>query len=141
MAYVCLIGSAEPVPRFLGDNEGGRPHRIIVSKNPKEVLRNVNSQQAYRGQRYEIVKVAVVMSTEHGERIQREMDAVLCGERNSNALEHSFREMHGQDIDVLWELIVRQAQRRLQERGEIVEIFDEAERCRKIERSIMRTIR
>lgn len=138
MAYVCLLGTSEPVPRFLGDNEGGRPHRIIVSKNPKEVLRSVNSQQAYRCQRYEIVKLAVVMSPEHGERIQREVDRMLCGEHNQNALEHSFRELNGLDIDVAWELMLREAQRQLQDRGEIVEVFDEAERRRKIEQSIKR---
>ncbi len=138
MAYVCLLGTSQPVPRFLGDTEGGRPHRIIVSKNPKELLRGLNSQQAYQCQQYAIVKLVVVMSTEHGERLQREIDAMLCGNRNENVLTHSFREMKDQDIDVAWELMLREAQRRLLARGETVEAFDEAERLRRIERSIER---
>jgi hypothetical protein len=141
MAYICLLGTSEAVPRFLGDTEGGRPHRVVVSMNPKEVLRSINSQQAYKCQQYKVVKCAVVMSPEHGERIQREIDAMLCGERNQNALEHSFRELKDEDIDVAWDLMLREAQRRLRERGETIELFDEMERRRRIERSIERRFR
>ena len=79
------------------------------------------------------------MSKEHGERLQREIDGMLCGEDNRNALMHTFREMRGEDIDVAWDLMLMGALRRIRERGEVVEVFDEAERQRKIEARVERS--
>lgn len=126
-SYVCLIGHAQAVPRYIGDNQGGRAAKIIVSAKLDGAHKRDNQSIAYEGHAYHVLAHVCVASDAHGRRLKGLLDKQLLGDAEQARLLYSWREIGDADVDVLWGVILDTALRHAEEAGNPIEIFSAEE--------------
>lgn len=138
---VCLVGPKDPVPRYFGDNRGGRPCKIVVTKNdPKDAAKLTDLEAPYH--EYATQELVYVPSKAHGDRLKAAMDLCLLGEQGNlgDACKprRSFRDLYGcfDDPDtraMWWSIMLDAALRELRKDGEF-DVFGEEGRVAKVQR-------
>ena len=139
---VCLVGPKAPVARYIGDNRGGRPSKIVVTKNdPRDAAKLTDLEAPY--DEYGTQELVYVPSKAHGDRLKAALDVCLMGEQAENGGDvhkprRSFRDLNGCFDDPVtrslwWSVVIESAVRELRKHGEF-DVFGEEERMDNVQR-------
>lgn len=124
---VMLLGPMERVPRRFGDNAGVFDVRVAASSDPEGYLRRHQIEHGVH--KRQIVALVWTESAAHAKRLKDKLDSLLTG--TTEGLLGNWRDIEG-DPDVTWQILLAQALREIEERGETIEVFGEAERLARV---------
>jgi hypothetical protein len=124
---VMLIGPEERVPRRFGDNAGVFDVRVAASSDPEGYLRRHQIEHGVH--RRQIVALVWTESAAHAKRLKDKLDELLAG--TAAGLLGNWRDIDG-DPDVTWQILLAQALREIEARGETIEVFGEQERLARV---------
>lgn len=119
-AAVCIVGTHGPQRRSWTDNQGGYPTRVVVTTDdPAKAAQNFNRGVHSVDGIYHTLAHVYVASREHGERVKAWLESQVQGEPMIN----NWRDVEGWQYEILF----GPASETLG-----IEMFDEAERARRI---------
>ncbi len=139
---VCLVGFADgAVPRFMGDNLGAFPVRVVVCKKEHTAAQKYDLGQPLH--RVVVLEHVVVPSEEHGRRLKAALEAVLHGEaraQQNDSLRHHWCDVRGCfegdfGLEMWWGIILDSALRLVESRATQFEVMSSEERDRRIAKS------
>lgn len=116
LVAVVLIGYQDMAPRHFGDNQGERPVRVHVSRDPKALV----AKLAREHPRHALVILDLVWcdSEAHAERLRHELDAQLLGTGDAHRLAYAWRDMP--EPEIAWPIMLADALRQIRARERIV---------------------
>lgn len=138
MVAVCLIGWSEPGPRFFGDNRGGLPVRVVVTKREKTAAKDDDLAQPYN--HFTVLEWVHVDSKEHGDRLKAALDVMLIGEQsqqNNEQPRHKFRDVYGCFSDewtrqMWWGILLEGAMTEVKRQSRSFKTYDDNGKVEKI---------
>ena len=142
---VCLIAPIKPKIRFYGDNRGGLPAKIKVTKGkPEDAAKDQDQHDPY--DEWATLEFVYVPSEEHGNRLKAALDGCLLGEQSqlgNEAPRRSFRDLLGCFEDeqmraMWWGIILDAALRDVKTQATQFDVFDDDEKQRRIAASARR---
>lgn len=139
MVAVCMVGYCQPVPVRIGDNTTRWPVKIVTSREPKTAAKRADLDQPL----HEMVTLEWVWvdSDAHARRLKNALDELLLGaDPEMVVLRHSWRDI-GEEPEVKWAVLLSEAQRMIEARGETIQVVDDLGRDRLIMAEATRMVR
>lgn len=139
---VCLIGFADGiVPRYMGDNLGSVPVRVVACKKERTAAQKYDLSQPIH--HVQVLESVVVETEAHAKRLKAALDYVLHGEsrvQDNSGLRHQWCDVRGCFSDefgrqMWWGIVLDQALSMCRQQATQFGAFDSAKREEKVARA------
>lgn len=145
--WVCLIGFADVLPRYMGDNMGSVPVRIVTAAKDRTAAHKYDAAQPIH--KCVVLERVAVDTEEHAKRLKEALDILLLGEaeaQRNDALRKQWVDVRGCYDDEMsrqmwWGIMLDSALALVKRHATRFQVYDGAGVARKVESTRQRGTR